>query len=153
MTTLILRTATRISVPLILVTSFSLFLQGHNLPGGGFIAGVLTATAFALVYIAFGLDFLEETVFDRNIGGMVEHIQHGLVTDYRRLFAVGLAVATASGLYYVAVGQPFMSYAYTHVTLPLYHDVELASAVVFDLGVYFVVVGSLLTILSVVGEE
>ncbi|MEE6208659.1 MnhB domain-containing protein [Salarchaeum sp. III] len=153
MSTIILRTVTRLAVPIVFITSFALFLQGHNLPGGGFIAGVLTATGLALVYIAYGLDFLEETVFRRSIGGSVEHLQHGLVSDYRRLFAVGLAIAAGSGLVFIALGMPFMSYGYTYGSFPLYDHIELASAVVFDFGVYCVVVGSLLTVLSVVGEE
>ncbi|MFC7166383.1 MnhB domain-containing protein [Halospeciosus flavus] len=154
MTTVILRTATRAVVPIILVTSFALFLQGHNLPGGGFIAGVLTATAFALVYVAFGLDFLEEEVLGRNVTEPVDHIRHGVVADYRTLFAVGLATAVVSGLAAVAMGYQFLSFTdgYTPV-LPLYGKLHWANAVVFDLGVYAVVVGSLLTILSVVGEE
>jgi len=152
-TTIILRTVTRLTAPIVFITSFALFLQGHNLPGGGFIAGVLTASGLALVYITYGLDFVEETVFQTSIEGLVEHIQHGLVSNYRALFAIGLAIAAASGLYYVAVGQPFMSYEYAYVDVLIYQHMEVASATIFDFGVYCVVVGSLLTIISVVGDE
>ncbi len=154
MTTVILRTVTRLVVPLILLVSLALFLQGHNRPGGGFIAGVLTTSAFALIYIAYGLDFLEEDVFGREAGTTIDHLSHGVVTDYRRTFGVGLALAAATGLVAVALGYGFLTHDYVILEhLPIYGEVELASAVAFDLGVYAVVVGALLTILSVVGSE
>ncbi|MFB6125642.1 MAG: MnhB domain-containing protein [Halanaeroarchaeum sp.] len=154
MTTVIFRTVTKLAVPIVLLVSVALFLQGHNQPGGGFIAGVLTASGFALIYIAYGLDFLEESVLGREVGSPVEHLRHGVVTDYRRLFAVGLAIAAGSGLLAMLFGVPFLSHDYTVLEhVPIYGEVELASAVLFDLGVYAVVVGALLTILSVVGSE
>ncbi|MFB6119527.1 MAG: MnhB domain-containing protein [Halobacteriaceae archaeon] len=154
MTTTILRTTARTVVPLIIVVSVALFVQGHNQPGGGFIAGVLTTTAFALVYITYGIDFLEEQVFDRTVEDVVSHLQHGIVADYRRLFVVGLAVAAGSGLVPLYWDVPFLAQDHWYVHgVPLWNKVHVASAIVFDLGVYFVVVGALLTILSVVGAE
>lgn len=154
MTTVIFRTVTRFVVPIILLVSIALFLQGHNYPGGGFIAGVLTTSAFALIYVAYGLDYLEEDVLGREVGDPVEHLSHGVVTDYRRLLSVGLAIAAGSGLVAVGLGFAFLTQDYVIVEhLPLYGEVELASAVAFDLGVYAVVVGALLTILSMVGSE
>ena len=168
-----MRTTARLVVPLILLVSIALFIQGHNMPGGGFIGGVLTATAFALIYVTYGIAFLEEEILNRSVKTVVEHLRHGVVADYRRLFAFGLLVAAAGGLFpvvlgfepvaslfgerveaYAAGGLPFLEQGYVilhHV--PLYGELELASAVVFDFGVYCVVVGSLLTILSVVGAE
>ena len=154
MTTTIFRTVTKYTVPIIFLVSVALFLQGHNNPGGGFIAGVLTSSGIALVYIAYGLDFMEEDVLGREVESTVEHLSHGVVADYRRLFAVGLAIAAGSGLLAVLFGVPFLTQGYTILEhVPIYGEVELASAVVFDLGVYAVVVGALLTILSVVGAE
>ena len=159
-TTVIMRTVTRVVVPIILLVSVALFLQGHNQPGGGFIAGVLTSTAFALVYIAYGPEFLENDVLGRDVDTALEHLRHGVVADYRRLYAIGLALAAGSGLaailygyLYTDSGIPFMSQGYTFVHLPLYGELEVASALAFDLGVYAVVVGAVLTILSVVGVE
>lgn len=154
MTTVIIRTVTRLTVPIILLVSVALFLQGHNHPGGGFIAGVLTTSAFALIYVAYGLDFLEEDVLGRESGSTVEHLSHGVVMDYRRLFAYGLALAAGTGIVAIGLGFPFLTHDYVILEhLPLYGELELASAVAFDLGVYAVVVGALLTILSVVGSE
>ncbi|MFB6113059.1 MAG: MnhB domain-containing protein [Halodesulfurarchaeum sp.] len=153
MTTVIFRTVTRLGVPIILLVSVALFLQGHNHPGGGFIAGVLTASGFALIYIAYGLDFLEETVLGREGDVIVDTITHGVVADYRQLFALGLLIAAGTGVVAMALSYPFLSHGFTRIHVFLFEEVELASAVAFDLGVYAVVVGSLLTILSVVGQE
>jgi len=158
-TTVILRTITRLVLPLGFVVSFAFFLQGHNLPGGGFIAGVLTASVVALAYLAYGLDIVENDVFGREVETAVEHVQHGVVRDYQTLYATGLAVAVAAGLAAITYGFltdttiPFMTQTFRYATVPLFGHIELASAVVFDLGVYAVVVGALLTIISVVGAE
>lgn len=162
MSTVIFRTATRLVIPIVIVVSIALFLQGHNEPGGGFIAGVLTAAGLALIYIAYGLDFLEEDVLGREGGGRgEEHIKHGVVDDYRRLFAIGLALAAGSGIASIVLAPMLYGYQGNFMEqgfvilhdVPLYGEIELASAVVFDLGVYLVVIGGLLTILSVVGAE
>jgi multicomponent Na+:H+ antiporter subunit B len=152
-TTVIARTVTRIVFPLILLTAIALLLQGHNLPGGGFIAGVLTAAAFALVYIIYGLDYLQSELLDRDTDGTVA-AGPAIVAEYRLAFAIGLALAAGSGVVAMLFGLPFLSQTVVFLhNLPIYHELEVASAFVFDLGVYFVVVGALLTILAVVGTE
>jgi len=153
-TTTIMKTTARIAVPIILVLAVSLFFQGHNLPGGGFIGGVLTTTAFVLVYVAYGLDYLEAGVLDREVDPGTGIFEHRTVTAYRRTFVLGLAIVLGSGLAGLLLGGSFLAQDYVIVhDVPIYHEVELASALVFDLGVYLVVVGGLLTILSVVGAE
>ena len=154
MTTVIARTVARTVFPLILLTAFALMLQGHNLPGGGFIAGVLTTTAFALVYVIYGIDYLEQEILHRIVRGPVEHIQHGIVENYRALFAAGLALAAGSGVVAMMFGLPFLTQNFWVLEhLPIYGELHVASALAFDTGVYLVVVGALLTILSVVGAE
>lgn len=153
MTTVIMRTTARIVVPVILVVAISLFLQGHNLPGGGFIGGVLTVAAFALVYVAYTLDYLEAGVLDREVETGAGIGVHRTVVAYRRLFVFGLVVVVASALGAVLFREPVLSQAHTYVHLPLFGEVELASALVFDLGIFCVVVGGLLTVFSVVGAE
>lgn len=158
-TTVIARTVTRIVVPIILVTAIALLLRGHNLPGGGFIAGVLTTTAVGLMYVIFGLDYLEEEILHRR--PTVDDIRPPIAADYRAMYALGLTTALVSGLVAVAVGAQFLDQGFIYVKslpgskapLPLYDKIEVASALAFDVGVYFVVVGALLTILGVVGAE
>ena len=154
MSTVIARTVTRMVVPLILVTAIALLLQGHNLPGGGFIAGVLTTTAFALIYVIYGLDYLEEELLHQSREPLLESIRHGIVESYQTLFGVGLAVAVLAGLVPLLFGYNFLFQTFEVLHhLPIYGELHVASALAFDLGVYFVVVGALLTILAVVGTE
>jgi multicomponent Na+:H+ antiporter subunit B len=150
-TTVIVRTVARVVVPIILVTAIALLLAGHNLPGGGFIGGVLTVTAFVLMYVVFGLEFLQANVLDVGVDATD---RHGLVEWYRWLFAGGLALAVGSGLVPLLFGRPFLTQGVLFLEgLPLYGELEVASALAFDLGVYFTVVGALLSILGEVGAE
>lgn len=161
--TVIARTVVRVVVPIILVTAVSLLLQGHNAPGGGFIGGVLTAVAFVLVYIIFGLDYFETEILDRTAlpralpGESVEDGQQqrpGVTKEFSEVLAIGLALAAGSGIVAIALGYPFLSQAVVFIEgIPLFHEIEVASALAFDLGVYFVVVGGLLTVVAVVGAE
>ncbi len=149
-----MKTTARIVVPIILVLAISLLLQGHNLPGGGFIAGVLTTVAFALIYVAQGLDYLDSGVLGQEVESGAGVFEHRSVTAFRQTFMVGLAVAVASGFAALLFDEPFLTQTFVIVEhLPLYHELEFASALAFDVGVYMVVVGVLLTILSVVGAE
>jgi len=122
-------------LPLALAVSAYIFLRGHNLPGGGFIAGLITGIALMLQYVASGIDFANAR----------------LRFDYVKVAALGLALATASGLASLAFGVPFLTSAHGHVTIPLVGEVELASAMAFDLGVYLVVVAVVLLVLSEFG--
>jgi multicomponent Na+:H+ antiporter subunit B len=150
--TVIARTVTRIVFPLILLTALALLFQGHNRPGGGFIAGVLTAAAFALVYIVYGREFLQDDLLDRS--GSDTETGPAIVGDYLDVFAVGLALAAGGGVVAILFGRSFLSQVVVFIhDLPVFHELEVASAFVFDLGVYFVVVGAVLTILAVVGAE
>ena len=145
-TTVIARTVARTVVPIIIVVAIALFIRGHNLPGGGFIGGVLTTTAFVLVYIIFGLDYIRDEILTRP--------DLDMVGSYRWLFSVGLAVALFGGIAPILWGFPFLTQGVAFVKgIPLYHELEVASALVFDIGVYFVVVGGLLTVLAEVGSE
>jgi multicomponent Na+:H+ antiporter subunit B len=164
--TIIARTVVRTVVPIILLTAISLVLQGHNLPGGGFIGGVLTAIAFALVYITYGSEYLVQELLpnsdsnsnqNRRLPDTSEEqsgLLSGAVSAYNVTFVFGLVLAAGSGLVAVALGFTFLAQSVVFIhDVPIYHEIELASALVFDLGVFFVVSGALLTILAVVGDE
>lgn len=156
-TTVIARTVVRVVVPVILLTAVALLLQGHNLPGGGFIAGVLTVTAFALVYIVFGREFLLRELLHTDDEGFLG----GSIEEYSRTFTFGLALASSAGLASIVLGELLAQGQFEFLTqevwfvyhVPVYHEIEIPTALFFDLGVYFVVVGALLTILAVVGRE
>jgi len=124
----------RLLLPLALLVAVFIFLRGHNLPGGGFIAGLVTAVALIMQYLANGVTWTHE----RMPGNL--HPAIGL----------GLLIAVVTGTVSMALGYPFLTSAYTHVHLP-FADFELASAIAFDLGVYLVVVGATLLILVHMG--
>ncbi|MFC7074476.1 MnhB domain-containing protein [Halovenus rubra] len=153
MTTVMTRTTARVVVPIILVVAISLFLQGHSHPGGGFIGGVLTVAAFALIYIAYNLDYLEDGVLGREVEKEESIGEHRTVAAYRRLFMFGLVVLVASTFSGMLLGDPVLSQYHRSIHLPLFGEIELASALVFDVGIFCIVVGGLLTVFSVVGAE
>lgn len=151
MSTVIARTASRLAVPVILVTAVALLLQGHNLPGGGFIAAVLAATAFALVYVIHGLGPLQAFL---GASGEDAMFGHGPIEWYRLVLVAGLTLAAGSGLVPILFGEPFLTQTFVILhDVPLYGELEVASAMAFDTGVFLTVLGSLLTILAVVGTE
>lgn len=126
----------RLILPLALMVSFYIFLRGHNLPGGGFIAGLITAIALVLQYVGHGIEWTNSR----------------LGIDYQRLAGAGVTIAGLTGLASWWFGYPFLTSAFSHVHLPVIGEIELASALLFDLGVYLTVVGATLLILSNLGN-
>ncbi|QFU01989.1 Na(+)/H(+) antiporter subunit A [Halomonas sp. THAF5a] len=133
---IMLAAVARLVLPIALLVSAYIFLRGHNLPGGGFIAGLITAVAFTLQYMAGGLAWA----------------QARMLTAFRPLIGAGLLIAVATGLGSWLVGYPFLTSAHGHVHLPLVGDFELATAMLFDLGVYATVVGATLLVLANLGK-
>jgi len=134
---LMLRMAARLVLPLALTASAYIFWRGHNLPGGGFIAGLITAVALVLQYMAMGQDRADTVL--RAHGGQ----------RFTRWVGGGLAIAGLTGLGAFAFGRPFLTSAHGNPTLPLLGELPLASAALFDLGVYVTVVGATLLTLTV----
>ncbi|GGC06998.1 monovalent cation/H+ antiporter subunit A [Marinobacterium zhoushanense] len=132
----ILATVSQLLLPLALLVSVYIFLRGHNMPGGGFIAGLITAVAIIQQYVANGVDFIKER----------------LKLNYQWLIGSGLLIATLTGLGSWAFGRPFLTSWFDHFHLPLVGDFELASAMLFDLGVYLTVIGATLLILANLGK-
>ncbi|MBN2885481.1 MAG: monovalent cation/H+ antiporter subunit A [Chromatiaceae bacterium] len=130
----IMAALTRLLLPLALLVSVFIFMRGHQLPGGGFIAGLITAVALIMQYLANGVEWTHQ----RLRGNMLP------------LIAGGLLIATLTGAVALALGHPFLTSTFAHLHLP-FADFELASAMAFDLGVYLVVVGSTLLILIHLG--
>jgi multicomponent K+:H+ antiporter subunit A len=133
---LVLATISQSVLPLALLVSAFIFLRGHNMPGGGFIAGLVTAVALILQYMAQGVDWMKARV--RVI--------------YPRLIGCGVLLSTLTGAASWLFGRPFLTSWFGHFELPLVGEFELASAMTFDLGVYMTVVGSTLLILANLGQ-
>lgn len=123
-------------LPLALLVSFYIFLRGHNMPGGGFIAGLITSVAIIQQYIAHGVDWVKPRI----------------KVDYQTLIALGVLIAAMTGIGSWFFGRPFMTTWFEYFDIPLIGKIELASALVFDLGVYLTVVGATLLILANLGK-
>jgi multicomponent K+:H+ antiporter subunit A len=122
-------------LPLALAVSVYIFLRGHNLPGGGFIAGLVAAVAIVLQYLAAGID----------------HAQARVRANFTRVLGAGLLISTLTGVASWLFGAPFLTSAYTYISLPPLETFELASALVFDLGIYLVVVATIVLVLTELG--
>ncbi|MBC5784783.1 monovalent cation/H+ antiporter subunit A [Ramlibacter sp. USB13] len=137
---LLLRLAAAFILPLALAVSAYIFWRGHNLPGGGFIAGLITAAALLLQWMALG-----QAEAEARLGG-----------DAPRRFslwiATGLAIAGLTGVGAIVAGQPFLTSAYAHPVLPVLGEMGLATAALFDLGVYVTVVGATMLLFSMLGS-
>jgi multicomponent K+:H+ antiporter subunit A len=126
---------TRLLLPLALLVSVYILLRGHNMPGGGFIAGLVTAVALIMQYLANGVTWTHQR----------------LPSNMHPLIGAGLGLAVLTGLGAFFFGYPFLTSTFGHMDWPLVGEFELASAMAFDLGVYMVVVGATLQILIHLG--
>lgn len=135
MRSLILCTAVRFLLPLILLFSVFLLLRGHNEPGGGFIGGLVASTAFALYALAYDVAQARKTL---------RASPHSLV-------AAGLITALLSGLLPLAVGWPFLTGLWIKREIPVLG--KAGTPLLFDAGVYLVVLGVMLMIIFSLAEE
>ena len=132
----LLSVAARVLLPFALLVSAFIFLRGHNLPGGGFIAGLVTATALIIQYIADGM-----AATSRRLGD-----------DATPVVGVGVLIAGLTGVASWLFDAPFLTSTYAYFQLPLLGAVPVASALAFDLGVYLTVVGATLLMLVRLGK-
>jgi multicomponent Na+:H+ antiporter subunit B len=135
MGTLILSTAARYLLPLLLLFSIFVFARGHNEPGGGFVGGLVAAAAFALYSMAY----------------TPAQARRLLSVDPRLLISLGLLIALASGLMSLVTGLPFMTGLWGHASWPVIGTP--GTPVLFDLGVYLSVIGAILTIFFALAED
>lgn len=133
----ILKTIAKLVIFIILTFSMYLFFSGHNEPGGGFIGGLMSAAALVLLAMAFGIKTIREII----------------PLDFRRVSAVGILVALFTGIGSFFYDLPFLSHTFGYQDLPLLGHVELATAMLFDLGVYLTVVGITMTIILAIGSD
>lgn len=134
MISLILSTATRYMLPLLALFSIFLLLRGHNEPGGGFVGGLVAAAAFALYAFAYNVD----------------EARRALRVNPRLLIGLGLLIAVSSGLASWFSGKPFMTGLWYSQSIPVFGKV--GTPILFDIGVYLVVLGITLTIIFALAE-
>lgn len=135
MVSVILAVASRYLLPLMLIFSFFLLLRGHNEPGGGFVGGLVAAAAYALFFIANGIEEAEKL----------------LKVEPLRLIAAGLLLALLSTWPSLLAGRAFMTGLWLDTNLPVIGKV--GTPLLFDTGVYLLVLGIALKIIFSLAEE
>jgi multicomponent Na+:H+ antiporter subunit B len=136
-TDVILQTATKVLVFIILTFSIYVLFAGHHYPGGGFVGGLATASAFVLLFIAFDAQTVREII----------------PIDYKLLGALGVMMAVLTGTASMLFDLPFLTQGSMDMHLPLLGETEVASALIFDIGVYFAVIGTTMTIITSISED
>lgn len=119
---------TRVIMPVVLMVGFYIFLRGHNEPGGGFIAGLVVSIAVVMQYMASGFSWTS---------ARLRYPYHGVI-------GAGVLIAGFTGIGSWFVGKPFLTSDFTYVRIPPFHEFELATAALFDLGVFLAVVGAVM---------
>ncbi|RLK48567.1 multisubunit sodium/proton antiporter MrpB subunit [Alkalispirillum mobile] len=133
---LILQTAARFLLPLQLLFSIFLLLRGHDEPGGGFIAGLVAAGAFALYLFAFGIPATKQL----------------LRVSPHDLFGWGLFIGTLAAVPPLFMDLPLFTALWWDVPVPMIGEIKLNTPLLFDVGVYLTVLGSVLAIVIALAE-
>ena len=134
---MMLQVTIRIVAIIIFAFSFYLLLAGHNSPGGGFIGGLMTASAFLVLYLAFD----------------VKSISKALPINFEMVISLGLLLALGTGIVSMILGFPFLTQFFDYFQFPVYGEVELTTALPFDIGIYMVVVGAVMAIILRIEED
>lgn len=134
---MMLHTFARLIILIVLAFSIYLLLAGHNNPGGGFIGGLMTASAILILYLSFDMKSIKKVIR----------------FDYIKVIGVGLLFASVTGVVSMLFGFPYLKQFFDYFTFPILGEVELTTALPFDLGVYFVVFASALTIILTIAED
>lgn len=124
--------ATRMMMPIALMVAAYIFFRGHNLPGGGFIAGLIAAIAIIMQYMASGFEWATERQ---------RYYYHGII-------GAGVLIAAATGMGAWFNDMPFLTSAFGYIHPPGLEEFEWATAALFDLGVFLAVVGAVLLTLE-----
>ena len=119
---------TRVIMPVVLMVGFYIFLRGHNEPGGGFIAGLIVSIAVVMQYMASGFSWASDRL---------RYPYHGII-------GAGVLIAGLTGIGAWFNNKEFLTSAFTYVRIPPFQKFELATAALFDLGVFLAVVGAVM---------
>jgi multicomponent Na+:H+ antiporter subunit B len=134
---LILRTATRLLVSMILVFSVYLLLRGHNAPGGGFSGALVAATGFALYAMVEGTASVRQAIW----------------IEPRWMIVLGMGLAVAAGLGGVLAGRPFMTGLWWQIADVNGTKIALGTPFFFDVGVFAIVLGTILNLILSLEEN
>lgn len=133
----ILQSVSKIVIFIILTLALYLFFSGHNAPGGGFIGGLVLASSFVLMLLAFD----------------IETVRNGVPVDFMLVAAIGALIVLLSGVGAIVFGEPFLSHTFAYFDVPFFGEIELTTVTVFETGVALAVVGVVVTIILSISED
>jgi multicomponent Na+:H+ antiporter subunit B len=133
----IIRSVTKVAVVIIFTFAINLFISGHHYPGGGFIGGLAFSSALILLFLTFD----------------IETVRKNIPVDFKVLAAVGVLISVLTGVGSMIFNFPFLSQAFGYFNLPIFGKTELATAVIFDIGVALAVIGTSITIILSIGDD
>ncbi|MDQ0974019.1 multicomponent Na+:H+ antiporter subunit B [Neobacillus niacini] len=133
----IIRSVTKVAVVIIFTFAINLFISGHHFPGGGFIGGLAFASGLILMFLTFD----------------IETVRTYIPVDFKVMAAVGVLIAVLTGVGGMVLGAPFLSQSFGYFELPIFGKTELATAVIFDVGVALAVIGTSITIIMSIGDD
>ena len=134
---MILQTVTKVAAFNIFTFAIFLFLGGHHNPGGGFVGGLLIASAITLLLLAYDVKTVRAVIF----------------IDFKVLAIIGILLSVLTGMGSFIFGQPFLSHTFGCFVLPFMGETEIATAVIFDVGVALAVLGTALSIIFSISED
>lgn len=133
----ILRTVNKVAAIIIFTFAINLFFSGHHNPGGGFIGGLAFAAGLTLLFLTYD----------------IASIYNNMPFDFKVLGAIGVLIAVLTGVAAMALGKPFLTQTIAHANLPVFGATEIATAVIFDVGVALAVIGTSITIIMSIGND
>lgn len=133
----ILRTVTKLVVFIILTLALYLFFAGHNSPGGGFIGGLVLASAFVLLFLVYDIDTIRKAI----------------PVDFKKVAAFGAFLSVGTGFGSIVFNVPFLSHTFGYFDIPFFGEIELTTVTIFEAGVALVVVGVVITIILSISED
>jgi len=133
----ILQSVTKVVVFIILTLALYLFFSGHNNPGGGFVGGLVLASSFVLMLLAFD----------------IETVKEGIPVDFKIISAFGALIVLLTGLGATIFGEAFLTQTFATFELPLFGEMEFSTVTIFEIGVALAVVGVVVTIILSISED
>ncbi len=133
----ILRTVNKIAAIIIFTFAINLFFSGHHNPGGGFIGGLTFAAGLTLLFLTYD----------------IASIHNNMPLDFKVLGAFGVLIAVLTGVAGMVFGKPFLTQTVAYINLPIFGATEIATAVIFDVGVALAVIGTAITIIISIGND
>ncbi|GIN63682.1 Na(+)/H(+) antiporter subunit B [Robertmurraya siralis] len=133
----LIRSVSKVAVVIIFTFAINLFISGHHYPGGGFIGGLAFSSAVVLLFLTFN----------------IETVRKNFPVDFKVIAALGVLIAVLTGVGAMLLGVPFLTQAFDYFNLPIFGKTELATAVLFDIGVALAVIGTSLTIIMSIGDD